>query len=100
MSEPHDTVIPLRDYLDQRLLDLEKRHDERYINQKDYNTQHNNLQREMKARELALLSKDEFRLRYDVVVERVVKLERWPFLFGALFGIVQFITIIVLKFWR
>jgi hypothetical protein len=91
--------------IDQRFIDLEKRIsesrladqarlDERYVNQKDYNTLHNMMQRRMDEQTKDYVSKDAFNVDRDLSRERIAKLERWPWVIGGIVIMVQ----IVLKF--
>ena len=79
--------------IDQRIVDMEKRLDERYINQKDYNQQHNNLQREMKDQERHSASKEAVDKEFGQVVERIVKLERMSWLAGIIGGFVGAVVV-------
>lgn len=67
--------------------------EERYVNQRDYNKQHNDLQREMKEQAKDTMSTKEFETWKD----RIVKLERWPWLGIGLFTILQGVIVVMLK---
>ncbi len=94
----HDTcqcrfaVDALDQRIDQRFIDSDKRHDERFVNQRDYNAQHNNLQREMKDQAKEMVN----RMTFDELKERVTKLERWPWLIVGVFIVIE----LVAKFWH
>ena len=72
--------VTVKDYIERLLIEIEKRHDERFVNQRDYNKQHNDLQRAMKAQA------EEFPTRetVDSLKDRISKLERWPWVLGGL----------------
>ena len=89
--------------------DAEKRHDERYVNQKDYNALHNSLQRRMEdqAKDMLLIAKTEASAMgerigistrdYD---KRLNALERWPWLIIGAFTVVATILSIVVGLLR
>ncbi len=75
--------------VDQRFIDADKRHDERFVAQRDYNVVHNSLQRAMTDQAEKMLSRVEFAEKHDSLKERISRLERWPWLAIGIFSLVQ-----------
>jgi len=74
--------------IDQRIVDMEKRLDERYVNQKDYNTLHNQLQRRMDEQVKEYIPRDMYSVDRDSNKDRFAKLERMSWLGGIIGGFV------------
>jgi len=76
--------------------------EERYVNQKEYNKQHNDLQREMKEQAKETVSASAFQewkeKNFEEWKERVTKLERWPWMVGGALAILQAVIALLLKF--
>lgn len=92
-----DLINELDRRIDQRLIDLEKRLDERYVNQKDYNTLHNQLQRRMDEQVKEYVPRDTYNTDRDLNRERFSKLERWPWLVIGGFTVVVAVVGVLIK---
>ena len=95
--------------VDQRFVDLEKRLDERFrasekaiekaeAAQGSYNQTHNDLVRKMDTQQKETCSREIFVTFTENTVARFAKLERWPWLGGILFILIQTIFAAWIKF--
>ena len=92
-----DLIDALDRRIDQRFIDADKRHDERFVGQRDYNVQHNSLQRMMNDNADKMISRADFGEKHETLKDRITKLERWPWLAAILFAIAQAGMLIVFK---